>query len=44
MSWLFELRSIGDYGVIEHVTQTEAERATEAAAKFLSAIKELLVK
>jgi uncharacterized protein (UPF0332 family) len=44
LSWLFELRSIGDYGVIEHVTQTEAERATEAAAKFLSAIKELLVK
>ena len=42
LNWLFELRGIGDYGVTEHVSQQEAERAIQGAKDFLDAIKSLL--
>lgn len=42
LNWLFELRNVGDYGVTEHVSQQEAERAIQAAKDFLDAIKSLL--
>lgn len=42
LNWLFELRGVGDYGVTEHVSQQEAERAIQAAKDFLDAIKFLL--
>jgi len=37
LNWLFELRSVGDYGVTVHVPQQEAEHAIEAARNFVQA-------
>ncbi|HEY76024.1 MAG TPA: HEPN domain-containing protein [Thermoflexia bacterium] len=42
LNWLFELRNIGDYGVIDHVSQKEAEKAIEVASGFLLAVRTLL--
>ncbi len=42
LNWLFELRSVGDYGVTEHVSQLEVDKAIEAAEYFLNLIKKLL--
>ena len=42
LNWLFELRSIGDYGGIVHVSQEQFEQAIRAAEEFLSAVKTLL--
>ena len=42
INWLFELRGVGDYGGMEHVTREEAEQAIEAAGEFLKGIKTLL--
>jgi uncharacterized protein (UPF0332 family) len=42
LNWLFEIRSIGDYGGTAHVSQPQAERAIQAAESFLEAIKSLL--
>lgn len=42
LNWLFELRSVGDYGGAAHVSRQEAEQAIEAAEKFLEAVKPLL--
>ena len=42
LNWLFELRTIGDYGETRHVPQKDAEQAIEAAAGFLQAIKALI--
>jgi uncharacterized protein (UPF0332 family) len=40
LNWLFEMRGIGDYGVLEHVSSGEANQAVKGAEKFLeSAIK-----
>jgi uncharacterized protein (UPF0332 family) len=44
LNWLFELRGIGDYGGMVHVTKADAERAIRAASEFLQAIKVLLGK
>lgn len=44
LNWLFELRSVGDYGVVMHVTQEEAIQAIRVADGFLQAIKTLLKK
>lgn len=44
LNWLFELRSIGDYGVTAHVSKEEAEKAIQAAKSFLVAIKSLIHK
>lgn len=39
LNWLFELRSIGDYGVTEHVPKQEAEKAIDAASHFVRKIQ-----
>jgi uncharacterized protein (UPF0332 family) len=44
LNWLFELRSIGDYGIVEHVSKEESQIAILAAQDFLDAIKSLLEK
>ena len=44
LNWLFELRNVSDYGVTVHVPPKDAERAVEAAEKFLQAIKDLIAK
>jgi len=42
LNWLFELRSVGDYGAVIHVPQPDAEKAIEAAESFIKAIKNLI--
>src|SRR3990172_6814189 len=42
LNWLFEIRSVGDYGGTAHVSQQQAERAIQAAESFVSTIKALL--
>ncbi len=42
LNWLFELRSVGDYGGTAHVSREEVDQAIEAASQFLEAIKPLL--
>ena len=44
LNWLFELRSVGDYGVSIHVTSEEALRAISVAEKFLDSANKLLNK
>ena len=42
LNWLFELRSVGDYGVSMHVAQDDANRAVNTAVDFFDAVKALL--
>ena len=42
LNWLFELRSVGDYGVSLHVDQEDARRAVDTAKEFFEAVKKLL--
>lgn len=42
LNWLFELRSVGDYGVTIHVPQQEAEKAIAAAERFLLTIRDMI--
>lgn len=42
LNWLFELRSVGDYGVSLHVTVDDASRAVLVAKDFLRVAKNLL--
>ena len=42
LNWLFELRSVGDYGVSLHVVQGDARRAMNTAEDFYKAVKTLL--
>jgi uncharacterized protein (UPF0332 family) len=42
LNWLFELRSVGDYGSVIHVPQQDAEKAIEAAELFINAIEKLI--
>ena len=42
LSWLFELRSIGDYGATIHVSQQDAGKAILAAESFLKATMSLI--
>ncbi len=42
LNWLFELRSIGDYGVSVHVAAGEALRAVEVAGRFLDSVRQML--
>jgi uncharacterized protein (UPF0332 family) len=44
LNWLFELRSVGDYGVTIHVPQEDAEKAVDAAERFLRATKQIIEK
>ncbi|MDP3047497.1 MAG: HEPN domain-containing protein [Chloroflexota bacterium] len=41
LTWLFELRGIGDYGMTAHVSRQEAEEAIAAAERFVDAMKVL---
>ena len=41
LNWLFELRSVGDYGVSLHVALDDAQRAINIAQDFLEAVKTL---
>lgn len=42
LNWLFELRSVGDYGVSLHVAMDDAQKAVSTAKDFLEAVKTLL--
>ena len=42
LNWLFELRGVGDYGVTVHVPSEDAERAIEAADRFVCEARSLL--
>lgn len=42
LNWLFELRSVGDYGVSLHVGQRDAQRAVNIAEDFFEAVRALL--
>ncbi len=42
LNWLFELRSIGDYGVTIHVPEQEAKQSIEAARRFVQAVQSIL--
>lgn len=44
LNWLFELRSVGDYGGTAHVAQADVEKAIQAADEFIVAINSLLQK
>ncbi len=42
LNWLFELRSIGDYGGIVHVSEEQAEKAICFAENFLKGVNRLI--
>jgi uncharacterized protein (UPF0332 family) len=42
LNWLFELRSVGDYGVVVHVSAGEVRRAVKVAEEYMLAVKQLL--
>ncbi len=42
LNWLFELRSVGDYGVSEHVSNGEALKAIKVAEGFLASSIKIL--
>jgi uncharacterized protein (UPF0332 family) len=42
LNWLFEIRALGDYGGIAHVSELQAEQAIVAAEQFLNAVLILL--
>src|SRR5687768_11032123 len=42
LNWLFELRSVGDYGVSLHVAQDDAHKAVDTTEDFIKAVKGLL--
>ena len=42
LNWLFELRSIGDYGVTIHIPEQEAKQAIEAARRFVQTVQLIL--
>jgi uncharacterized protein (UPF0332 family) len=42
LNWLFEIRSIGDYGDLRHVPRKDADKAIEVATSFVGAIKNFL--
>jgi len=44
LNWLFELRSIGDYGVNVHVPKRDAEQAIISARDFVQKIKSIVQK
>lgn len=44
LNWLFELRSIGDYGVTVHVPPADAEQAINTAMSFLQKTRSILRK
>lgn len=43
LNWLFELRSVGDYGVSLHVALEDAQRAVKTTEDFFQSVKALLI-
>lgn len=41
LSWLFDLRLVGDYGETRHVVEAEATRALETAERLVEALSRL---
>jgi uncharacterized protein (UPF0332 family) len=44
LNWLFELRSVGDYGASLHVDLEDARRAVRVTRDFLEAVRSLLTR
>lgn len=42
LNWLFEIRNLGDYGGMVHVSSLQADQVIQAAERFLNAIRSLL--
>ncbi len=42
LSWMAELRAIGDYGETRHVPEPEAREAVETAERVIAALKQLV--
>lgn len=42
LNWLFEIRGVGDYGVVVHVASGEAYQSVKVAEVFLKSVQELL--
>lgn len=42
LNWLFELRSVGDYGGLAHVSRAEVDQAIDVAEQFCDAVLQLL--
>ncbi|MBF0532493.1 MAG: HEPN domain-containing protein [Candidatus Omnitrophica bacterium] len=42
LNWLFELRSVGDYGLIVHVGKDEAEEAIKIAKSYVAVVKKII--
>ena len=42
LNWLFELRGVGDYGAMVHVSRPDAEKAIGVAERFVSAARGLI--
>lgn len=42
LNWLFELRGVGDYGAVIHVSRHYAEKAISVAEEFLKAMERLI--
>jgi uncharacterized protein (UPF0332 family) len=42
LNWLFDLRSIGDYGEVQHVPLKQADEAVVTAERFVAAVEKLL--
>ena len=43
LTWLFEMRGVGDYGVTLHVTLEEAENSLRCAKRIVEKVKKLLL-
>ncbi len=41
LRWLFEIRGVGDYGVIVHVSSDDAARAIQCAGEVVAAFEKL---
>lgn len=44
LNWLFEIRGVGDYGVVEHVASGEAQLSVKVAEAFLRSANGILLK
>lgn len=42
LNWLFELRSVGDYGIVMHVTEYDCTQAIQIAEQFIQAAEAIL--
>jgi uncharacterized protein (UPF0332 family) len=44
LNWLFELRSVGDYGIVMHVTEDDCAQAIRIAEHFIQVVETMLKK